>query len=131
MVLKLPDGYWIVDHKTTAARTTEFVEGWQVEPGIIGLMWACQPVFSPVRGVSINGVIKTKVPDFDRFMYAADERMLADFVNMMQYKSVEAGVARLANYPPNYAACFRKMGAHVGKCRFFSRCVYGMVPEDS
>ena len=126
MVLKLPDGYWLVDHKTTAARTTEFVEGWQVEPGIIGLVWACQEEFKPIRGVSINGVIKTKVPDFDRFMYAMDERMLADFVSMLRYKAVEEGVARLAGYPPNFAACFRKMGPHVGKCRFFSRCVYGM-----
>lgn len=126
MVLRLPDGYWIVDHKTTAARTTEFVEGWQVEPGIIGLMWACQPEFAPIRGVSINGVIKTKTPDFDRFMYAMDERMIADFVAMLRYKWAEANVANLAGWPPNFAACFRKMGPHVGKCRFFSRCVYGM-----
>jgi hypothetical protein len=126
MVLKMPDGYWLVDHKTTAARTTEFVEGWQAEPGIIGLMWACQEEFKPLRGVSINGIVKTKVPDFDRFMYALDERMVSGFLDMMRFHSAEKAVARLAGYPPNFSACFRKMGSHVGKCRFFSRCVYGM-----
>lgn len=126
MVLKMPDGYWIVDHKTTAARTAEFVEGWQIEPGIIGLMWACMEEFQPIRGVSINGLIKTKEPDFDRFMYAMDKRVVDDWLKMMQYKAAEAVVARLAGWPPNFTACFRKMGSRVGKCRFFSRCVYGL-----
>jgi len=127
MVLKLPDGYWLVDHKTTAARTGEFVEGWQVDPGIIGLMWACQPLFSPIRGVSINGVIKTKVPGFDRFMYALDQRMVDDWLAMMRYNMADKGIARLADWPPNFWACFRKMGPRVGKCRFFERCVYGVI----
>lgn len=125
MVLHMPDGYWVVDHKTTVARTTEFIEGWQIDPGILGLMWACEPEFNPIRGVSINGLIKTKTPDFDRFMYAKDDRMIEAWLAMMQYKCKEEKLAAEHDWPQNFSACFRKMGPHIGKCRFFSRCVYG------
>jgi hypothetical protein len=127
MVLKMPDGYWIVDHKTTAARSAEFVEGWQIDPGILGLLWACETEFQPIRGVSINGIIKTKTPDFDRFMYAKDDRMINDYLAMMQFKSNEEKRAEDEGWPPTFSACFRKMGPHVGKCRFFERCVYGVT----
>lgn len=129
VVIHQPDGYWIVDHKTAAARTVEFVEGWQIQPGIIGLVWACVPEFSPIRGVSINGVIKTKTPDYDRFQYVVDDRTIEDWLAMMRYKWSELKEAEKAGWPPNFAACFRKMGPRVGKCRFWNRCVYGVVEE--
>ena len=122
MVLKLPDGYWAVDHKTTWAKTTEFVEGWQVDPGIIGAMWAASETFSPLRGASINGVIKTKVPEFDRFTFAFDEGITADWQRMLEYKMAEQPLARLAGWPPNFKACFGKWG----RCGYFERCVYGV-----
>lgn len=122
MVLKLADGYWVVDHKTTWAKTTEFVEGWQVDPGIIGLMWVASETYKPLRGASINGVIKTKSPEFDRFTFAYDEHIVGDWMKMLEYKAAEMPLARLAGWPPNFKACFGKWG----RCGYFERCVYGV-----
>ena len=122
LVLQLPDGYWIADHKTTWGRSTEFIEGWQIDPSVLGMLWAAQEKYSPLRGASINGVIKTKEPDYDRFTFAYDTRIVADWLRMMEYKSAERRIAALAGWPPNFKACFGKYR----KCGYFEQCVYGV-----
>jgi hypothetical protein len=127
LVMERSDGFWICDHKTTGQRSQEFTEGWQVDPSVIGMFWAAGGVFKPLRGVSINGVIKTKTPGFERIMFAVDERMVGDWLQMLECRFTERQSAEKMKWPPNLAACFRKMGAHVGKCRYFERCVYGVT----
>jgi hypothetical protein len=122
LVLRLPDGYWIADHKTAWARTTEFIEGWQIDPSVLGMLWAAQEKYSPLRGASINGVIKTRVPDYDRFTFAYDTKIIADWLRMMEYKTAEKRIAQLAGWPPNFRSCFGKYG----RCGFFEQCVYGL-----
>jgi hypothetical protein len=125
LVVEFPDGVWVVDHKTTARQSVEFVEGWQTEPQILGLYWAYKPVYGDrLRGVSINGIVKTKTPVFLRNMYAVDDRMLDDWIRMVAYQTGLEGMARVSGWPCNYSQCFRRMGSFVGKCRYFQRCIY-------
>lgn len=125
LVVELPDGVWVVDHKTAARASVEFVEGWQVEPSILGLFWAFQSVYGDrLRGVSINGIVKTTAPKFTRNMYCVDQRMIDDWIRMVSYRTGEEGMAQNSGWPVNFSACFRKMGSFVGKCRYFERCIY-------
>lgn len=121
MVLRFADGYWVVDHKTSSAMTVDFVEGWQTDPSIIGILWCALRFYRPLRGMIINGIVKTKEPQFDRFRFALDRRMVRHWLAMMRYKFAEEQLARLAGWPPNMASCIRRYG----RCSYFAYCVYG------
>lgn len=124
VVVSCPDGYLIVDHKTSGKDDAEFREGWAVDPGMLGLEWAAAKFYRPIIGYSINGLVKTTKPKFTRMFFAASARLVRDWLAMMRYRHLERQVAATAGHPPNFAQCLRRYG----KCTWFEECVYGIKP---
>lgn len=125
VVVECPDGFLIVDHKTSSKDDSEFREGWVVDPGMLGLEWASSKFFKPIIGYSINGLVKTATPKYARMFFAASPRLVRDWLGMMRYRYLERQVATMAGNPPNFAQCLRRYG----KCSWFTECVYGMKPS--
>jgi len=128
LVCEAPNGYWIVDHKTSSSLTYEFTEGWRTDPAILGLLWCARgqsrdffPKDLPIVGCVINGVIKTKVPQFQRITFSIDDRIVQAWVDMMVYKfRVEMSIAELKPVP-NLKGCFGRYG----RCRIYGECLGG------
>lgn len=124
LIVEQSDGFLIVDHKTSADRGPDFLEGWVVDPGMLGLCWLLsqEPELQPVVGLSINGIIKTKEPGFDRRFYRPDTRLVREYLDQLRWQHAVGQLAELSGNPPNFAACFRGKS----RCAWFDRCVYGL-----
>jgi hypothetical protein len=122
LVLKAPDGYIIVDHKTSDRNDADFKERWALDPQMLGLAWVASRTYRPIVGYSMNGIVKTLKPDFPRFFFALERDRVRDWLGMMRYRFIERQVAALAGNPPNFAACIGR-----GRCRWWERCVYRLL----
>lgn len=129
LVLEDKDGIVIVDHKTTGRRDTEFDEGWILDPAQLGLQWLVAREYKHVSGYYINGIVKTQKPDFPRFFFRAEPRLLREWLDMMRYRYVERQNAKLAGYPTNFANCLVRRGDGFRRCRWFNACALGLRPS--
>ncbi len=124
VVIHMPDGYLIVDHKT-AREEKQISDDWALDPGMIGLEWVAPKYYRPIIGYSINGVVKLKQPKFKRVSFASSRRLVRDWLAMMKYRHLEQQIAEQAGYPANFAQCVRRYR----RCQWFGLCVHGLRPE--
>ncbi len=133
LVLEAKDGIVIVDHKTARARDAEFNEGWVLDPAQIGLQWLVAHEYKHVSGYYINGIIKTvrldTSKDFPRIFFAASQRIIRDWLDMMRYRHVESQNAKIAGYPANFANCLVRRGDGFRRCQWFNACALGLRPS--
>lgn len=126
LILRGPDGYVIVDHKTSGREDADFLEGWVLEPQMLGLAWCVSKTLRPVVAYSINGIIKTQTPKFKRLFFAVTKRLTNDWLEMMRYFTTMRRLAAMAGSPPNFSQCIRRYG----RCQFWDACAYGHKSRD-
>ncbi len=125
LLLKGPDGYVIVDHKTSGREDRDFLDGWRLEPQMLGLAWCVAKTLRPVIAYSINGIIKTAMPKFRRMDFGTNKKLIRDWLRMMEWYSTMRRLGDQAGSPPNFSQCIRRYG----RCKFWDACVYGLRPD--
>jgi hypothetical protein len=123
LVIKAPDGYIVVDHKTNDRLDGWFAESWMLSPQMLGLQYVAARAYRPIVGYSINGIIKTKPPKYTRNLFVSSPRLVRDWMRMMRYREAEARMAAAAGHVPNLAVCWSRY-----RCPFWECCAHGTDP---
>ena len=117
----LREGTYLVDHKSSMR---DEGDSWQNDGELIGQidLWKRMKLdkrFGELRGVSINNLIKTKIPQFKRYVLAPQNWQIKDHRRTLMVFSAEIDHAKATGvFPRSRAACIGRYG----KCSYYDHC---------
>ena len=116
------DGVWIGEHKTASPVTD--LDTWRFEGEVLGEVYSWRlsgldEVFAPLRGVCINVLLKSKVPQYKRIWLPVKEDMIADYARHRAHWTDMVNKHTRAKYwPKSHYGCV----ARYDRCAFWDHC---------
>jgi len=121
---KMPEGVFILEHKTAAYLSESVTEGWVLDGEILGQLMLWKPSgmeerFGPLRGICIDIVTKAKVPKFHRVVLPADLPPVKRHEHWIRVLNAEIAMWQATGvYTQRFVSCFSKFGM----CPEFRAC---------
>lgn len=115
-------GFWIVEHKTARALTSDLIEGYQLDLQTLGQVWLARSCLDlkalpPFRGVVVNITTKHVKPQHQRVLVCpSDAHLRAWQQSMGDWTSIAQRMEELG-YPQAFGTC-------TGPDRGYRRCNY-------
>lgn len=120
----VPDGVWIVEHKTASRLDRSTQEGWKNDGQILIQIAAWKRAkldkkFGRLAGVIVNLVVKTKLPQFVRIVLPVNAKQVrAHLADLDAWDVLQRLCEVTGTWPRNRASCVGRYGL----CEFFSHC---------
>lgn len=122
----------ILDHKTTAARTADVVDGWALNGGLLGGVWAANkslafrrqfavPRGQTISDLAVNLIVKTKTPQYELFQYVVTRGMLAEFSRVLASATQLKRTYAWSRMYPRTFSCIGRFG----RCEYWDYCLTG------
>lgn len=121
-------GLWDLETKTMApssASRSDAFEGWYLDGEIVGQVYAWQlsglaeKFGAPLSGVIINGLIKSKVPEYRRIEVVVPEKVVEAYARDRQFWAQQREHFRKSGHWPRSLWGCRSV---YDRCHFFSHC---------
>lgn len=133
--VRKPDGFWVVDHKTTSMLGSNFDYDMAVSNQFRGYMWLVQQVLGVRPTGYIINAIRTLSPSptaakspatldkwwseqFRRLPFYADDDSIAEWHEQVLYTVDQIRHQADRYYPPNRKSCVGKYG----RCQYYDIC---------
>jgi len=125
--LGLPEGTWIVEHKSASRMDDATLDGWRSDGEIIGqeMLWKrnrLDRVFGELQGVIVNLAFKTRVVDFRRVLVPVLPAQLRQHSRDLKvFDAFERVCEATGVWPRSRHSCIGRYG----KCSLFEHCASG------
>lgn len=120
----IPQGTWIVEHKTSSRMDDNTLDGWRSDGEIIGqtMLWYENQLsrrFGALQGVIVNLVVKTRVVDFRRILVSPTAFQRRQHARDLKVYGAFEEICKATNtWPRNRGSCIHRYG----KCDLFDAC---------
>lgn len=118
------DALWVLEHKTLSPRV-DAMEGWWLDGEIVGEVYAwklsgLEKTFgAPLTGVIINGLIKSKNPEYRRMEVVIPEKVVESYARDRQFWSGQRDTFRKRGHWPKSLWGCRSI---YDQCYFWAHC---------
>lgn len=127
----VPEGTWIVEHKSAKAFTSDVLEGWWNDGEILGqiAIWSrggLNKRYGKLRGVIVNICGKQQIPKFHRVVIPAQVWHVRQHLDDLRYWRTMINLCEVTGtWPRARQNCVTKFGM----CEFFRYCAENRKPE--
>lgn len=126
--LFIPEGIWIVEHKTAGRLDATTLDGWRNDGEVLGQMtlWRAMnldALYGPLQGVIVNIVSKARVVQFHRTLIPvpSDAKLAGHARDLAVFSSFEEVCRATGVWPRSRAACVTRYGF----CDLYDECAEG------
>ena len=126
----IPPGLYIFERKTAKWIDEESLEGWSMDPEILGqlLLWkpsGCEERFGLLTGLVMDVVSKAKIPECRRVIFPPELPPVNVYAQWIEWAKAQIATWRaLKVYPQSFANCWHRYG----RCHEWKNCALGLEP---